>query len=369
MLQATFILKQRDIEMDGGLEHFLEKNRISKEVWGNSKCSWDELCRIRDDHRKNTPMLAESAALYANLIQKISGVHSVRWRIKDADHLLEKIIRKRVVHEEKYLNIDANNYYEVITDLIGIRALHLFKNDCFDINNSLSDIWEPSEKPVAYIREGDPAELIKKYEESGLEVKVHPAGYRSVHYVIASRPLKRTLFAEIQVRTIFEEGWSEIDHKIRYPNFSSNELVGYFLTIFNRMSGSADEMGTFVKGLTASIENFQSQISAASFERDEGLKAMEEMLVELEGLKQQDNASKDTIKKLKNQVSTMKQSAASSNNFGLASVGLDYDWMQLGGSIDAAKNAMFAGLGASSMDEVIRKQYENILGLKNDNKF
>lgn len=288
------------------LNAFLARNRIEQETWEKSECDWKILTDIHSDHISQYQMLADSAALYANLIQKISGVHSVRWRVKDGEHLLEKIIRKKAAAEEKYSDIKADNYFYIVTDLIGIRALHLFKDDCFEINNKITAVWTPIETPVAYIRKGDPEELVKKYGEHNLEVKVHPAGYRSVHYVISSQPINRRVNAEVQIRTIFEEGWSEIDHKIRYPNFSDNELVGYFLTIFNRMAGSADEMGTFVRGLSFAIQDYQSQIARASTERDESLKSMEDLLAQLSQLKQQDRESKAAIGKLQEQVAKMK---------------------------------------------------------------
>lgn len=296
--------------MTEGLEAFLEHNKIERDVWEKSQSDWDVLSAIREDHVAQFQMLSQSAALYASLIQTIPGVHSVRWRVKDPDHLLKKIVRKKVLGEEKYASIGLQNYYQIVTDLIGIRALHLFKDDCFEINSKISSIWSPVENPVAYIRNGDPENLVEKYKEHGLEVKVHPEGYRSVHHVISSQPINRKVFAEVQIRTIFEEGWSEIDHKIRYPKFSENELVGYFLTIFNRLAGSADEMGSFVTGLAASIQDYQFQISKTSAERDESLKSMETFLAQLTELKQQDKTSRETIKKLQEQVAKMRQESS-----------------------------------------------------------
>ncbi|MEM5733310.1 addiction module component [Shewanella algae] len=307
------------------LKAFLAHNRIDEETWEKSGCDWAALCAIRADHVTQSQMLSESAALYANLIQKIPGVHSVRWRVKDPEHLLEKIVRKKAAAEEKYKDIRVENYYEIVTDLIGIRALHLFKDDCFEINKRIASIWSPVEKPVAYIRNGDPEDLVKKYENHDLEVKVHPAGYRSVHHVISSQPINRKVYAEVQIRTIFEEGWSEIDHKIRYPNFSNNELVGYFLTIFNRMAGSADEMGSFVTGLAASIQDYQLQIARASRERDESLRSMEELIAQLTELKQQDKKSKETINKLQEQVAKMRRDRSIDQIFSSTNVATDLD--------------------------------------------
>jgi putative GTP pyrophosphokinase len=41
-----------------------------------------------------------------------------------------------------------------------------------------------------------------------------------VHYVVRTQAKKQRYFVEIQLRTLFEEGWSEIDHAVRYPEES-----------------------------------------------------------------------------------------------------------------------------------------------------
>ena len=57
----------------------------------------------------------------------------------------------------------------------------------------------------------------------------HHFGYRSVHYLLKSLPGKRVHIAELQVRTLFEEGWSEIDHQVRYPRLSRDPRLEAFL--------------------------------------------------------------------------------------------------------------------------------------------
>ncbi|WP_427313384.1 hypothetical protein [Cupriavidus sp. H39] len=215
------------------LDEFRHRNRISEDDWIKSECDWDVLKAIGADHTANHDQLVTTAEMFARTIQRISGVHYVRFGVKDAEHLLEKIVRKCAVHVEKYRAITVQNYHGVVTDLVGIRALHLFKNDCFQIDEGIRSNWPLAEAPTAYVRAGDPEEFRQSLRERGLDVKEHGAGYRSVHYVATSQPGMRKVSVEIQVRTIFEEGWSEIDHKIRYPNFSDNALIGYFLAIFN----------------------------------------------------------------------------------------------------------------------------------------
>jgi len=301
--------------LKASLDVFLERNRIDRADWTKSAIDWELLQAIAADHESQLDRLRDSAELFARVIQRFPAVHSVRWRVKDTEHLLEKIVRKRSEGQEKYLNIDVENYFKVVTDLVGLRALHLFKDDCFTIFKDLKDTWTASEAPTAYIREGDPQDLTNRFRDHGLEVKEHPAGYRSVHYVCSTQPLKREVFAEIQVRTIFEEGWSEIDHRVRYPNFSTNQQVAYFLTIFNRLAGSADEMGTFVRGLTDSLEEFDSKLTTANQQKVEALSALENMLVDLEALKKQDANANKIIATLQQEVEKLKKITSSNGIF------------------------------------------------------
>lgn len=63
------------------------------------------------------------------------------------------------------------------------------------------------------------------------------------------------VLVEIQVRTVFEEAWSEIDHLMRYPYDVDNPIITEYLGIFNRIVGSADEMGMFIKKIKKEFSN------------------------------------------------------------------------------------------------------------------
>lgn len=298
------------------LDDFLARNRIERIAWEKCAMDWPAMQAIADDHESQLDRLRDSAGLFARVIQRFPAVHSVRWRVKDTEHLLEKIVRKRAEGQEKYREIDAKNYFEIVTDLVGLRALHLFKDDCFIIDESLRGTWTPTESPTAYVREGDPQDLTGRFQKHGFEVKQHPAGYRSVHYVLSTQPLQRKVFAEIQVRTIFEEGWSEIDHQVRYPNFSDDQLVAYFLTIFNRLAGSADEMGTFVQGLTGALRAFDHKLSEANRQKEEALTAMDTMLADLDAMKRQDASTKEKLSALQNEVTKLRSVPSLNSIFG-----------------------------------------------------
>ncbi|MEZ8807228.1 RelA/SpoT domain-containing protein [Vibrio atlanticus] len=332
------------------LEEFLEANRISQEDWGKADIDTDTLVAIESDYRKQIPHLNEAAEFLARVLQKCKHVHSVRWRVKDPDHVLEKIIRKRASGSEKYGDVSVENYSELITDLVGVRVLHLFKHEWLDIHEYIKNSWVPVEDVVAYIREGDEGAVIESYNENQCNVEVHPAGYRSIHYIISTQPTLKKVLSEIQVRTIFEEGWSEIDHKIRYPNFMDNKLVSYFLTIFNRMSGSADEMGTFVNDLVSDIKWKELQLEAKQKEQDEHLQKIEDLAQELSKERTENKSKESNVSKLKLEIANLRKNSISIPDISLSKSRLTEIEKMTSVARDALKYSDIAKLNARQMD-------------------
>ena len=88
--------------------------------------------------------------------------------------------------------------------------------------------------------------------------------------------------SEVQVRTIFEEGWSEIDHNIRYPNHSDDKIISQFLVVFNRLAGSADEMGSYIQFLKSALEERESYYQTEIKDQD---KIIQKLIDEINSLK------------------------------------------------------------------------------------
>ena len=239
--------------MERELERFIKNNNISSSDWELSGIEWSDLLAIGDDYERQAPDMSAVAQLLAGAIQQFTGVHSVRWRLKDATHLMEKIVRKRAKAIQKYLDISVINYREIVEDLIGIRAIHLFKEDWAHIDSGIRAVLALKGRPIAYIREGDNLALTQQYKEAEIDVEIHEQKYRSIHYIITTQPLVQRYYVELQVRTIFEEGWSEVDHRVRYPNFLKNAQLSSLLDIFNGMVGNADEFAGFIKKLADSL--------------------------------------------------------------------------------------------------------------------
>ncbi len=270
---------------------FLKKYNISKNDFVKTGLLWDNLEEIFNHFSVNRHIYEPAAKEIAERLVTSNTVHSVRYRIKDAEHLIEKIIRKKIEDPKREYTID--NYTEKIDDIIGVRALHLYKSDWEEIGDFIENTWGLKDKPTANIRKGDADEILKMYTEKGYEIKEHKYGYRSIHYIIESSPTKTKFTSELQVRTIFEEGWSEIDHNIRYPYDLENPILNEYLNIFNRLAGNADEMGTYIKYLQSALTAISEDHKKSIIERDDIIKDLKSKVEKLTG-----------DSRLKNEIST-----------------------------------------------------------------
>ena len=255
---------------------FIEQLSLSEDEYINSKINIKELGKIEAAYDAERDTLKAAATPFLETLREIKEVHSLRMRIKDTAHLIKKIIRKQII--EKTLEITLDNYEEHIKDKIGIRVLHLYKTDWLSIHKFIIGTWDLWESPFAYIREGDPDAF---YKQNGCKTETHKDNYRSVHYLAKTRPMRNEISVEIQVRTLFEEGWSEIDHRIRYPDNIDNTILNEYLAIFNRLSGSADEMGTFILSLKTYLETQDKSKAAIQIELQRKNAELTEMIGKL----------------------------------------------------------------------------------------
>lgn len=239
-------------------EFFFKKYSIDNDEFDNTGLTWKNLNEIYKDHIFNVPKLQPIANYIAETLQGVKEVHSLKVRIKSPEHLIEKIIRKKIENAQDEINIES--YKTRITDLIGVRALHLFKEDWNNIHEFVTNTWELHETPTANVRKGDSEEYLEQFKEKGCEINFHKYGYRSVHYLLNSQPTKEVVVTELQVRTIFEEGWSEIDHRIRYPYDLDNEIIKAVSSIHNRLAGSADEIASFIQFLKKTLKLKEEEV-------------------------------------------------------------------------------------------------------------
>jgi ppGpp synthetase/RelA/SpoT-type nucleotidyltranferase len=165
------------------------------------------------------------------------SLHTITFRIKDEVRLIEKIDE-----ENKQLEVDAapitqKNYQERVGDLLGIRLICLRLSDINRVEAYLGLLAE--EKILRFIQRPDQKRSFVLPVDSGEAIPdgldLRYSGYSSIHYQVelgensdATDELKG-LQIEIQLRTILEEAWGEIDHKYRYVYSRSGEALPEYI--------------------------------------------------------------------------------------------------------------------------------------------
>ncbi len=150
-------------------------------------------------------------------------IHSLKWRTKSIDSLEGKIYRKLddAKKENEAFEIDVENLFLKINDLAGLRILHLNTDQLPLIADGLKALFEEElytlfERPTARTWDDESRAFLTKLGFKIVNKPSRPSFYTSVHYVI--KPSKKTeITCEIQVRTLMEEVWGEVDHLLNYP--------------------------------------------------------------------------------------------------------------------------------------------------------
>lgn len=172
-------------------------------------------------------------------------VHSVRSRLKDPEHLREKLARKVAEHKSRgeEFQTTPENFLEKVTDLVGVRLLHLHTRQIRLIDAAIRDVFNESryeliQGPFARTWDDESRDF---FEECKIETQRSPSMYTSVHYIIGSASRTR-MTAEIQVRTLMEEVWGEVDHTVNYPNPCDSLACREQLKVLARVTSSASRL-------------------------------------------------------------------------------------------------------------------------------
>jgi len=230
---------------------FLKRYNVQDKFY-RAKISWDALMEIANDYEAKKSVFQDIAGNYVNQLNGMPQVHSVRFRLKDTEHLLEKIIRKAVEYEETNTVYNKDTYLYEITDIIGIRALYVFKSDYLPLHNNIIKSFKHSfcEKPQVKLREGDDKNIYKGLRNVEFQID---AMYRSIHYTIRHIEDGAVVPVEIQTRSIFEEGWSEINHKLLYKRESlrvdEELLLRQASSILSSLAGDCDTLGELMNSI------------------------------------------------------------------------------------------------------------------------
>ncbi len=160
------------------------------------------------------------------LLMKQMETQTVEWLMESADYEIEHI-KSRIKSVEstknklKRLNYEQNveNACGRLTDLIGIRIVCRFWNDIYE----LASLIETTK--YKHIISKD---YILRPKENG---------YRSYHIILEGNIGGVNIPIEIQIRTITQDSWASLEHKLKYKQDIKNEKL-----IKKELKRLADEM-------------------------------------------------------------------------------------------------------------------------------
>jgi putative GTP pyrophosphokinase len=190
-------------------------------------------------------MLTQLASAIHGSQELMQHVHSTRSRVKDETHLRDKLIRKMQLATTRHRNftITEKNLFSRITDLAGFRILHLHMRQMEEIDLALRGVlteyrYAIIEGPTARTWDDESREY---FASIGIRQIKSPKMYTSVHYIV--RPNKETPGrCEIQVRTLAEELWGEVDHSMNYPHESKYPTCREQIKVLARVTSSCSRL-------------------------------------------------------------------------------------------------------------------------------
>ncbi len=167
----------------------------SPEEWGQT---------YEGDRKRYKKFRGQLDNLIKRLLEEEGFDAQVTSRVKTVESFTKKIRRK------KSEGRDYDNPLEEITDIVGIRIIAYYLGDVIKIGELIKREFQ-----IDYENSLDKSELLESNQ----------FGYLSVHYIVSlSHPRKEAaewrifsnIKSEVQIRTILQHAWAEIDHKLRY---------------------------------------------------------------------------------------------------------------------------------------------------------
>jgi putative GTP pyrophosphokinase len=169
-------------------------------------------------------------------------VYRYRTRIKRPESIVDKVERKPTNYPDGLTSATISRMY----DVLGVRIVAFFLSDLPAIHRWITtqEVLElnVTEPPVAYM----PSDLHRKLGLTGIARSEKPSGYQSLHYVARLRTSipEQAPWFELQVRTLLEDAWAEIEHALGYkPERRTSFAV-------------REQFGVLSKSLTALDEHF-----------------------------------------------------------------------------------------------------------------
>lgn len=214
--------------------------------------------------------LEKNAKEVIELFEKKRCIYHAVYRVKKPESLIKKIVDRKYRGRKQYAHIEADNYHKIVTDLIGIKFIHRFPDEWAEINDWIYKLFYKGdqffvdnyeqeyrndceegfliEPPVIYHLPEEDLSLYQEAEEKIDHFKFRyeaKENYRSVHYLINFKGI----YVELQVRTLSDELWSEIEHDMVYKQEISSlrDTLSEASGLLRIILRSVDEISMYMK--------------------------------------------------------------------------------------------------------------------------
>lgn len=202
----------------------------------------DSTVRFFESNRASFDILAESLRACLSEDDELRDmIHFIKHRVKAAESLKAKL--RRLAGEDDGEIIDESNLFRRITDLAGLRIIHLHTDQIARMHPLILRILEENRyrvlgEPVAYCWD---VEYEKLFEDVGLRTKQADSMYTTVHYDIQASA-EKPITCELQVRSLADEVWGEVSHRVNYPTESPSEACRDQLKVLARLTSGCGRL-------------------------------------------------------------------------------------------------------------------------------
>lgn len=181
-------------------------------------------------------------------------VYLTKWRIKSIESMFLKARRKR----------EAIKRVEDITDFGGMRIICLFEQDIIEVHKYLMErvLKGKFALTVLKIYNWDDQKYAKRLEQLAKNNfknvqyinKNKGSGYKSIHYIVKTKfgmDELTTYSLEIQLRTLFQDIWGELEHTIAYKR---GNIKPHLQKSFHLLSKDLINADIFISNLRSQVD-------------------------------------------------------------------------------------------------------------------
>jgi ppGpp synthetase/RelA/SpoT-type nucleotidyltranferase len=192
--------------------------------------------------------------------------------LREPSSLRQKLIGKASKDKKsgRKPTITKTNLFQRVSDLAGVRILHLYTDQIAEINKHILAVFKEQryrvvEGPIANIWDDEAKAYFNKL---GIKSRPRKTMYTSIHYVVELNTASRVR-CELQVRTLAEELWGEVSHTVDYPTPTRSIACKEQLKVLARVASGCTRL---VDSIFRSRDEFRSRRSGSGVKQGRSAK-------------------------------------------------------------------------------------------------